>query len=190
MLALATVVIAAVPQTISYQGRLTSSSGDPLDTTVSITFTIYDDSTLGNSKWTETHPSVTVTDGLFNVILGAGIPAVPIHDSVFNQPDRYLGIQVGSDPELAPRTRLVSVGYSHRVSTVDGSTGGIISGDIDIQSDLTVSGKATIDRDTRTPDPMPLSQARTTPPAAGRALSAAGTTTLLMASTAPSLVEI
>lgn len=132
---------AEVPQMINYQGRLTDGAGEPLDTTVSMEFAIYDDSTGGVLKWAEAHPSVVVEGGIFSVILGA---SVPIDDSVFNQPDRWLGITVGTDPELMSRTRLVSVGYSHRVSTVDGATGGIISGDVSIQSDLVVSGKATI----------------------------------------------
>ena len=47
--------LAEVPQMINYQGRLTGVSGNPLDTTVSMVFTIYDDSTGGGgSKWSET----------------------------------------------------------------------------------------------------------------------------------------
>ncbi len=141
VLALASLAVAAVPQMINYQGRLTDSAGDTLSGTYSMEFAIYDDSTGGTARWSEVHPSVTVTAGTFSVILGT---AEPIDDSVFVDPTRWLGIQVGGDPELTPRTRLVSVGYSHRVSTVDGSTGGTISGDVAIQSDLTVSGKATI----------------------------------------------
>ena len=140
-LVLASLASADVPQLMNYQGRLTDSAGMPLDTTVSMTFTIYNDLAAGSSKWTETQPSVTVTDGLFNVILGG---VNPILDSVFNDTGRYLGVQVGTDPELSPRTRLISVGYSHRVSTVDGASGGTISGDVDIQSDLTVSGNVGI----------------------------------------------
>jgi len=141
LLALASPAIADVPQMISYQGYLTDAGGAALDTTVSMEFAIYDDSTGGVLKWTESHAAVTVEGGTFNVILGE---MFPIDDSVFNQPDRWLGITVGSDPELSPRTPLVSIGYAHRVSTVDGSTGGIISGDVSIQSDIMVSGKATI----------------------------------------------
>lgn len=137
MLTMLPLVTADVPQMINYQGRLTDSAGEPLDTTVSMEFAIYDDSTAGVVKWAEAHPSVTVEGGTFSVILGT---MVPIEDSVFNQPDRWLGITVGMDPELMPRTRLVSVGYAQRVSTVDGSTGGMISGDVDIQSDLDVAG--------------------------------------------------
>ena len=147
ILAAASVAFADVPTMINYQGRLTDGAGAPLDTTVSMEFAIYDDSTGGVLEWAEAHPSVTVEGGTFSIVLGE---AVPIDDGVFNQPDRWLGITVGSDPELSPRTQLVSVGYAHRVSTVDGSTGGIISGDVSIQSDLDVdgdlrvTGKATI----------------------------------------------
>ncbi|MCH8027084.1 MAG: tail fiber domain-containing protein, partial [candidate division Zixibacteria bacterium] len=132
---------AAVPQLINYQGVLTDSAGSGLDTTVSIVFTIYDDPSTGVSVWTETQPVVTVSAGLFNVLLGS---VAPILDTVFNGTTRYLGIAIAGDPEISPRTALVSVPYAQRVSTVDGATGGIISGDVSIQSDLTVSGKATI----------------------------------------------
>jgi len=106
-----------VPQLMNYQGRLTNSSGSPLDTTVSMIFTIYDDSTGGNAKWTETHPSVTVTDGLFNVLLGS--VSTIIDDTVFNSDTRYLGIKVGSNAEISPRSRLVSAPYAFKALNAD-----------------------------------------------------------------------
>lgn len=118
----ASFVYADVPQLINYQGRLTDNAGDPMDTTVLITFTIYDAATDGDSKWTETHSSVDVAEGLFNVLLGS---TVPIDDSVFNGPDRYLGIKVGNDDEIEPRTRLISVPYAYhalRADTADYAT--------------------------------------------------------------------
>jgi hypothetical protein len=127
--ALASLATADVPQMLNYQGKLTDSLGEPLDTTVSITFTIYDDSSGETSKWTETQPTVTVVGGLFNVVLGG---SVSIDDSVFNGPGRFLGIQVGTDPEITPRTRLISAPYSHRVSTVDRASGGLIRGKVGI----------------------------------------------------------
>lgn len=117
---------ADAPRMINYQGHLADFLGEPLDTTVSITFTIYDDSISGNSKWTETNPTVTVTEGLFNVLLGS---LNPIIDTVFADPDRWLEITVGGEI-ISPRTRLTSVPYSSRVSTIDGSTGGIIYGSL------------------------------------------------------------
>lgn len=109
---------AAVPPMINYQGQLTNDSGEPLDTTLAIVFTIYDDSTGGNPVWTESHDAVEAIDGLFNVLLGS---SVPFTDTVFAQTDRYLGIKVGDDSELQPRTRLVSVGYAYQALDADTS---------------------------------------------------------------------
>jgi len=92
---LASSVLSDSPKMINYQGLLSDSTGSPLDTTVSITFTIYDELTAGEVKWTETHPSVIVSEGLFDVILGG---VVPIQDLVFNQPNRYLAVTVGGYP--------------------------------------------------------------------------------------------
>jgi hypothetical protein len=39
---LSTVAAFAIPQQINYQGSLTDTDGTPLDTTVSIAFTIFD----------------------------------------------------------------------------------------------------------------------------------------------------
>jgi hypothetical protein len=111
---------AAVPQKMNYQGRLTDDQGDPVTSTVSMTFTVYDAETEGESKWSEIHPSVSVEDGLFNVILGEGTPAVPIHDTVFSGDNRWLEIAV--DGEITtPRTQLVTAPYAMRVAAVHSS---------------------------------------------------------------------
>ena len=111
VLALSASIQAAVPNTMNYQGRLTDDQGQPVTNTVSMTFTIYDAETGGNSKWTETHPSVSVIDGLFSVVLGQGTPAAPIEDTVFTGPDRWLEIIVGGET-IIPRTKLASSPYS------------------------------------------------------------------------------
>ena len=116
LLTSALAISAGIPQLINYQGKLTDASGVPLDTTVSMTFTVYDDSTGGSSKWAETHSSVTVVKGLFNVLLG-GVNPVP--DTVFSDSLRYLGITVGTNPEIAPRTQLISVAYAFRAGRAD-----------------------------------------------------------------------
>ncbi|MGB2804982.1 MAG: hypothetical protein WBD64_08825, partial [Candidatus Zixiibacteriota bacterium] len=136
-LAVAPMATADVPNQMNYQGQLTDDLGAPLDTIVSMTFTIYSDSSGGMVLWTETQTGVEVSGGLFNVLLGSG---PPIPDTVFADDWRWLGIQIGSDPEIAPLTKLVTVPYAFRVATVDGSSGGVISGDVSIQSDLDVDG--------------------------------------------------
>lgn len=117
-LVLAPAISAGVPELMNYQGRLTDNSGNPLDTTVSMVFTIYDDSTGVVALWTETHASVSVSAGIFNVVMGS---SNPIPDTTFDGVDRFLGIRVGTDPEIAPRTRIISVAYSYRALRSDSS---------------------------------------------------------------------
>jgi len=79
-----------------------------------MTFTIYDVADV--SIWSETHPAVQVNAGLFNAVLGSQ-NALP--DSVFSGDDRYLGISVGGDPEISPRTLLTAApgaAYARRVA--------------------------------------------------------------------------
>jgi len=99
---------------ISYQGRLTDDGGNPVSGTQAMTFTIYDGA--GASKWTESHATVQVNDGLFSVILGSQT-ALP--DSVFAGDDRYLGITVGGDPEIYPRILLTSAPMAARALSSD-----------------------------------------------------------------------
>ncbi len=130
------------PPVMHYQGRLTDPSGDPVpDNTYSVLFTIYcNNNEFASSKWSETQ-SVTTNSGFFSVVLGT---VSPILDTVFNYamcPEwRYLGIKVGSDPEMTPRTKLVTVPYAMRVSTVDGACGGNIRGNLTIGSNVRADG--------------------------------------------------
>jgi hypothetical protein len=118
----------AVPQLINYQGRLTDIAGTPLDTTVAITFKLYNGSGGGATLlWTEVHPAVAVNNGLFNRTLGA---TTALTDAVLNNAEVWLGVTVGSNTEMTPREQITSVGYSYRVGTVDGATSGIIYGNL------------------------------------------------------------
>jgi hypothetical protein len=79
--------------------------------------------------WQETQPNVSVSNGLFTVLLGS---VTPVPDTVFKDASRYLGIKVGDEEELINRIRLVSVPWSTRVATVDGATGGNITSKLTI----------------------------------------------------------
>lgn len=109
--AFSSLAYADVPQMINYQGKITTPTGALVDTTIGMTFTIYDDSTGGNVLWTETQPSIAVEKGIFSVLLGS-VNSIP--DSVFDGNVRYLGVNVGADPEMTPRKQIVSVGYAYK----------------------------------------------------------------------------
>ena len=94
---------------INYQGHATDSKGTPLDTTIQMRFYIYTDSTAGSVLWWENHPSVTVTDGLFEVLLGS---VTPIGSGVFTGADRWFSLGIGGEAPGSPRKRIVSSAYA------------------------------------------------------------------------------
>lgn len=121
----ATVLYADVPHLLNYQGRLTNAGGMPLVGTYSVIFAIYGAPTGGFPQWQETHSVTTDNQGLFTVTLG--LINTTLDDFMYSS-SRYLGITVGVDPELAPRTQLVSCPYALRVETISGARGGQITG--------------------------------------------------------------
>lgn len=128
------VAVADAPDSVNYQGVLTDAGGNPVaDANYTVTLRIYDVAVGGVAIWSETK-IVATNGGLFNTILGS---IIPLPTSVFDGPNRFLGTTVSPDPEMTPRTAIVTVPYSHRVSTVDGATGGTIDGNVDIEGDLT-----------------------------------------------------
>jgi hypothetical protein len=113
---LTTLVFAAVPPMINYQGKLTNTSGAPVNDTLQMVFSIYDLPAGGNVLWTETQGAVIIEKGVFNVLLGS-VDSIPY--SVFDGSTRYLGVKVGDDPEITPRKPMVSVGYAYKAFEAD-----------------------------------------------------------------------
>jgi hypothetical protein len=112
--------------TINYQGRLSDSGGDSIDNTnpgLGMTFSLYAEESGGSPVWTETHANVPVSDGLFSVRLGS----VNALSTDLLGDDLWLGIQVGSDPEMTPREKLSAVPYAmvagEALTVPDGSIG-------------------------------------------------------------------
>jgi hypothetical protein len=129
----ATTMFAQIPRTISYQGVLSDTAGYPKkDSTYSITFLLYQASSGGSAIWTETK-NLTTKRGLFSTQLGDVTPfgpsetaakatdkvTAPLATLAFDK-QYWMSIQVGSEPELSPRTALSSVPYS--ISAVKSDT--------------------------------------------------------------------
>jgi hypothetical protein len=118
MLSLSIMTVAAqatIPETINYQGYLTDISGNPVNTTVSMTFRIYTVASGGAALWTETQNNVPVTNGIYHVILGS---MESMGALAFDVP-YFLGITVGSDSEMTPRQALTSVAYAFNADTAN-----------------------------------------------------------------------
>jgi len=117
---------------INYQGKLLLPTGAPIaDGTYGMKFAIYDVPTGGTALWSETNPSVQVKGGLFAVMLGSvtNLPA-----NIFDSPDRFFGVKVGTDSEMSPRQKIASVAYAQVAGAVnDGAitTSKIADGAID-----------------------------------------------------------
>jgi len=123
-------VYGQVPQLINYQGRLTDNFGDPVtDSNYVVTFRVWDDSAIGANILWEEEDTILTNNGLFSLFLGKNNQ---LPDSVFSEANRYLGIQISGQGEIYPRTQFTSVPYVYRVSTVDGASGGNISGNVEI----------------------------------------------------------
>jgi hypothetical protein len=104
------------PLLVNYQAQLIdNTSGAPVDDTVSITFRIYTSVSGGTLLWTETHPSVDVIDGIYNVILGASTPLDPGDFTIAN---RWLELAVNGEI-FDPRLRLTSVFYALNSANAD-----------------------------------------------------------------------
>ena len=124
------VIYGQVPQLINYQAILTDADDNPINGVRPIQFKIYDAAAEGTELWTETQ-TVTIIDGMFSVLLGS---MTPIPYSVFSGEDRFLSIEVGSDPEMTPRKRLVSVGYAfhaNQANNLDGKDASSFTQQID-----------------------------------------------------------
>jgi len=104
---------------IAYQGRLADTGGNPLTGMYTMVFRLYNQSTGGTPLWEEqrTGPnSVSISDGLFNVMLGSLTP-IP-QSTVESNTQLYLGVTVGNDDEMAPRVQIGSVLYARQALTV------------------------------------------------------------------------
>ena len=113
---LCSVSSADVPDSVNYQGKLTTAAGGCLNDTVQMTFTIYADESGTVSEWSETQTQVVVKEGIFSVVLGS-VNSLP--HSLFDGSVKYLGVQVESDPEMTPLKPIVSVAYAFRSAIAD-----------------------------------------------------------------------
>ncbi len=131
-----TVSQAAVPTSITVQGRVTDASDNPLPAGAkSFVFRIFNASVGGTELWPggagETQTITTSSDGLWIGLVGA---INPLTDAVFSDTTRWLQITVSGT--TLPRVRLVSEPYAFRVATVDGASGGNITNKLSIGSSI------------------------------------------------------
>ncbi|MCC5835208.1 MAG: tail fiber domain-containing protein [Opitutales bacterium] len=141
----------AVPNLMSYQGRVTDAGGTLIGNTSpvnrAVTFRLYTDATGGSAIYAETQ-SVTISGGEFSVLIGNGTgvsgtpgPSAPattpftLYDAINTSEGvpLYLGITVDDgnsatvSAEIAPRQQLVSGAYAFRAGVAEAVASGAVT---------------------------------------------------------------
>lgn len=98
--------ISAVPSSMNIQGRLASSSGNPLpDGTYTVRFSLWDAASGGTEKYNKTVSTLALKNGVFATVLNA-FPAGTFNGNL------WLEIKVGNDAPQTPRVPLAAVPYA------------------------------------------------------------------------------
>jgi hypothetical protein len=165
---------AAINKQLNYQGKLQDSGGITVaDGAYDIKFSIYAADAGGTPLWTEcgttgtpTARTVTVTNGIFSIMLGdtsaglvcdvGGTPASPNAINLkFDSDSYYLGVTIAPDlAEMTPRKHIGAAGYSFNADLLDAldtsSSGGSVAyvPVTDSSGNLTLSKNFTVDTNT------------------------------------------
>jgi hypothetical protein len=151
---------------MTYAGQLLKSDGTAETTPQSLTFSLYQVETGGTAAWTQSLSSGALTAGWFSVTLGG--TATPFSPDLF-QTQTWLGIKVGSEAEMAPRTKVgaaphaISMDFTglsgcaaasqilqwngagwNCVATPAGGAGGVSSVSVTAPTPITVSGTTAV----------------------------------------------
>jgi hypothetical protein len=107
------VIQAEIPHLINYQGKVTDASGTPVaDGAYTMRFRIYDASSGGTLQWDSGDRSITVSGGVFSVLLGESPqPALTL---AFDE-DLWLAVRFNG-VDQSPRVRLTAVAYAYMAS--------------------------------------------------------------------------
>lgn len=122
--------LAAPPQTINYQGTLTNPGGAPVNGAVVMTFRLYNAASGGTLLYTEAQPSVAVSNGAFNAVIGSVTPIALPFDVPY-----WLAVTINADGEMSPRQPLASSPYAFRAASLDSAAtlaGSQVSGTISL----------------------------------------------------------
>jgi hypothetical protein len=117
LLGLSSSLLTAVPpERINFQGVLRDNAGSPFTGTSAMTFRLYDTGAGcpgdGELLLTDAHASVSVSGGLFNVVLGSGTaPRGALSAAFRDNKEVWVEIEVGGEV-LCPRVRMESSAYA------------------------------------------------------------------------------
>ena len=132
---------AAVPGTVAIEGRLLADGGGAVaDGDYAVTFALYTSQNAPLAVWSESAAKLAVKAGVFRHALGSVKPLSP---DLLAGGEAWLGLQVGSDPELS-RNRFHSAPFAMRAAVADGlaCTGCVSLSALKADGDLDLGGNA------------------------------------------------
>jgi hypothetical protein len=140
LVAAASPAFSQTPDVIHYRGHLDVPTVVPAGTVQrDLTFSLYEMEVGGSPIWTETQ-TLDIYDGNFAAVLGL---VNSVTEEMFSGEYRYLGVQVGADPELAPRQRIAAVPYamvaSHAIKAASADDADVLDGGV-IDSEVIIPG--------------------------------------------------
>ncbi|MBI2885551.1 MAG: hypothetical protein HYY15_05210 [Candidatus Omnitrophica bacterium] len=106
---------AEIPHLVRYQGQAVDQQGVALEGPYALTFRLYDAETNGQVVWQEIQPNIPLSRGHFAVFLGQVTSLASVD---WSEPC-WLTVQIGTDPELLPRQRIVSVPLAIRAEAAE-----------------------------------------------------------------------
>ncbi|MEN9281134.1 MAG: hypothetical protein RL594_69 [Bacteroidota bacterium] len=97
----------SIPRMFTYQGVLTTPSGDAVPNgPYEVTIRLYNESIGGAPLWEETH-TITTVNGVFDAVMGRSVPLTLTFDQQY-----WLAVEIADEGEMTPRTRLTAVPYA------------------------------------------------------------------------------
>lgn len=129
-------VFAEIPTAMQFQGFLTDSDGEPLNGVLSVTFTLYGSSDGNDSVWTDVQ-NVTLAEGAFSATLGGS--GNPLDANIFGDDPLWLGVTVGADEELSPRSEISVVPYATHAAVADNATGDITPNSVSVNGSAVIN---------------------------------------------------
>lgn len=118
VLLLSAIVLAQVPQGISYQAIALNANSTPVvSSNVGLRLSILDNSNTGSVLYTETHTKMTNAQGLFNLVIGQGTPSAGTFSGInWATNNKFLKVEMdatgGASYLLVGSTQLLSVPYA------------------------------------------------------------------------------
>jgi len=133
---------AAVPDFVTYSGRLTDGTGWGQSDSVALTFRIYAQAEGGASLWEQAFPGAAIQDGYFSVILTGVADVFGVHDQT------WVTVCVGEgctpEDELLPRQAVGSVPYAMRAHKAEQADDFNVAGAVTIGKSIRNGGLTTI----------------------------------------------